>query len=510
VDGSSINAKSVIFLPYEFVARTASTGKDLFRLAKRVLLTREWEKGVPIGSPNLPLLLRCIAPNSTLNAGLRLECHGIDSEDVKHNEKAKSSPMTLVTLSTLLLAGSFGKTGAEARLAKSEETSLAVTYTDHAAIWIDGDADCLAQAAAESWEGDGTSENPIIIAGYRITDSGTQCIRLWNVDLFWIVRNCLLEGGPPYICGLWSSNVSNGQFKDNIVRDRHSGILAYDGTENVNFTGNEIYDNKANAFEGQGGMVNCSISNNEIHDNFGVNLWITGGYTNCEISDNTISGGTYGLNSAGGVQSVVEGNKIADTSLDALMVLSSTDVTLAGNMISDSGGEGILVSGGNLRIDSNVITNTSGRGIRVATGDFTVVQNNSISEARDYGLALSATTGNLTVTRNSFISNGDGCQVEDAGEDNHFYFNHYSDWTTPDSNSDNVVDNPYLLDGDASNQDAYPLVDAHGPVISTTTTGTDTTSTTGSANGSLDLVPIVAAGAVVILLVVVLVVKRSR
>lgn len=416
-----------------------------------------------------------------------------------------------MALLALLVTGSI--VGASrAQQLTTQDDAVVAAYTDHDAIWIDGNPDFLAQAAAESWGGNGTAGNPIIIEGYRITDSTTQCIRLWNVDLFWIIRNCLLEGGPPYVCGLWAQNIANGEFSNNVIRDRHSGILAYGGSVNVNFTGNQIYDNTANAFEAQSGMLNCTIADNTFHDNLGANLWITGGYTNTLISDNIITDGTYGINAAGGMGSVIQGNAVSDTSMDSLMVLSSSNMTVIENTLTRSGGEGILVTGGNFTIESNIVSNASEIGIRVASGDFNVLRSNTITNSTEYGLSLSATTSNATVTKNSFINNGEGCQVEDDGDGNAFYFNHYSDWVSPDSNSDNVVDEPYLLDGDAANQDCYPLVDVSGPTIPTTTscTGTGSGSTTGGTEGSMDIIPFVAVGAVVILLLVGVVLKRGR
>ncbi len=41
---------------------------------------------------------------------------------------------------------------------------------------------------------------------------------------------------------------------------------------------------------------------------------------------------------------------------------------------------------------------------------------------------------------------------------NDIYYNYWSDWTTPDANSDKLVDIPYLIEGTANNQDQYPLV----------------------------------------------------
>jgi nitrous oxidase accessory protein NosD len=64
-----------------------------------------------------------------------------------------------------------------------------------------------------------------------------------------------------------------------------------------------------------------------------------------------------------------------------------------------------------------------------------------------------------TILRNVFINNNEGStQALDDGLNNIFAFNYWSDWTTPDINKDFIVDQAYVIDGSANNQDANPLV----------------------------------------------------
>ncbi|MGQ4911605.1 MAG: right-handed parallel beta-helix repeat-containing protein [Candidatus Thorarchaeota archaeon] len=343
----------------------------------------------------------------------------------------------------------------------------AQVYTDHDAIWIDGNADFLSQAAAEGWSGDGSAENPLTIEGYRITNSSTQCIRLWNVDLHWVIKDCLLEGGPPYVCGLWLSNVSNGKFMNNVIRNRHTAIIGFDGTENVTFAGNEVYNNTAGAFEIQGGMQNCDIVDNVIDDNGGSGIWILGGYLDGQLMHNSVSDGVYGIYVHGGENSSIESNTIQDTSSDGIMMLSAARVEAYDNSLRRVD-TGILVTGEHSVIRSNLIDNSTEYGIRVASGHNISIQQNKISNCTGYGLGLSATTANTTVRENAFIDNSASPQVIDDGEDNTFIYNHYNDWISPDANGDNIVDIPYSLDGETNSSDLYPLVDPDEPIPTAT------------------------------------------
>ena len=385
----------------------------------------------------------------------------------------------------------------------------AQTYTDHDAIWIDGNADFLAHASAESWTGDGSQGNPIIIEGYRIFDSSTQCIRLWNVDLHWVVQDCLLEGGPPYVCGLWLSNASNGLFTNNVVRNRHSAILGFSGTTNVSIDSNQIYQNTASVLEVQGGMSGCKIIGNTIYNNGGNNLWITGGFEDGLIAGNTITGGGYGVYAAGAIDSEITANTISDTSTHGMMFMSSVGLEITDNTISYSNGGGMLISGSNCIVVSNTIANITGPGIDVASGHFCNISFNEVANCSEYGMELSSTVTNATVWRNVFTANGDDCQVIDEGDDNDFMYNHFSERTSPDENSDNVVDVPYAINGDTGNEDPCPLVDPDGQIPSPTTT--ITTSTTTNTGQGLPVEMVVIAGAGLLIVVVVAVfVKRGR
>ena len=104
-------------------------------------------------------------------------------------------------------------------ISKSEKLS-ALTYNDHTPILIDGNSDLLNQASIEGWSGDGSEEYPITITGYRISNPSVDGIKLWNVNCYWVISDCLIEGGAPYAYGIYLRNVSNGIVSNNIIRER--------------------------------------------------------------------------------------------------------------------------------------------------------------------------------------------------------------------------------------------------------------------------------------------------
>jgi len=374
------------------------------------------------------------------------------------------------------------------------------TYTDHAAIFIDGNADFIAQASSESWDGTGTEIDPIIIEGYRITGVATEGIKIWNVNLHWIVRNCKIENAPT-ACGFYIDNCSNGEFSNNIIQDRDVGIQCYQGTYNCSFLDNQILNNQDTAFKVLGGMADCIISGNSFADNLGNNFWITGGFNDSHIVDNTIIGGMNAIRVTICIRSSITGNSVSGSDLDALVFPSATGILISGNTITTIVGNGIMTSGDNALIESNTVSDTTLAGIFLAFGDNGTVTRNLLSNCSEYGLKLGGAASNTTVKENSFIDNiGESSQIIDDGENNFISYNHYSDWTAPDGDSNGIVDAAYSIDGESGNEDPYPIVDPAGTIP---------TALSGGSSIPLESM-IVGIGVAVILVAVLIVLFRRR
>lgn len=390
-------------------------------------------------------------------------------------------------------------------------------YTDHSPILIDGNADFLSQASLEGWPGDGTPGNPVNISNYRISQTSVDCIKMCNVDIHWRISNCLFEGGDPYASGLYFINASNGRFENNIIRDRDIAIQAYEGMANCHFIDNQIYDNQDNALKVIGGMIDCTFSGNVIYNNLGNNLWMTGGFTSCEIKDNVITGGNNGIRILACNGTIIQNNVINGSQLDCIVVPSAVDTSIIDNTVINPVGMGIMVSGDFLNIESNTVTNGTSIGIYLATGDNCTISRNHVANCSDYGISLSRTTAYNTVSENVLINNNaEDCQVKDDGDGDLIIYNHYNDWITPDENSDNIVDVPYSLDGEAANDDPYPLVDPEAGIPITTTTNTttsitNTTATTTTSNtGTMGLFPYAAVGLMIVIIAIAVILRKRR
>ncbi|MFX0062145.1 MAG: hypothetical protein ACFFC7_08140, partial [Candidatus Hermodarchaeota archaeon] len=66
------------------------------------------------------------------------------------------------------------------------------SYTPHSPISIVNDTDFANQALAESWLGNGSSNNPYRIENYTIdqANAADDCIRIFNTTVHFIIQNC--------------------------------------------------------------------------------------------------------------------------------------------------------------------------------------------------------------------------------------------------------------------------------------------------------------------------------
>ena len=397
-----------------------------------------------------------------------------------------------------------------------------LAYTPHDAIWIQNNQELIDQVDVESWLGDGSSQSPFMITGYSFNQD-TQPFRIWNTDLFWIFTGNLVDSdGAGMQCGTWLDNVTNGAIVDNIFRNRHSGLYILDA-ENVNITDNNIYSNIGYGMEFGSTIRSCNVSYNRVHNCHDGGIRIPMGVYDSEIVGNNITdcGGT-GIYLMGTVKnSVVSMNTVDASGADGMMmslidesiisfnsIINSTDAgihilngksgQITNNTVIEAGDEGFIVTAcDSLSFEYNTIRSCDGVGFKVDSGENASICWNTIEDNSGYGLELGADTVTYTIRYNTFLGNGGTCQVCDNGNTNDIRLNYYSDWTSPDADTDGIVDTPYEVDGDALNADPYPLAEA-GVVPETEPT---TTPTGQPGQIPMDVI-LLGAGAVVAIVII--------
>jgi parallel beta-helix repeat protein len=355
-------------------------------------------------------------------------------------------------------------------------------YTPHDAIWINGNQEMIDQAVAEYWSGNGSASSPYIITGYSFIQD-TQPLRIWHADLYWIFTGNQVDGdGQDVECGTWIDDVENGVITDNVFMNRHSGMVVMDVT-NVNITNNVVHDCSANGIEAMGMMTECLISGNTVYNHIGSGLRFANGVTNCTIVDNTITDCTQmGINVMGACHdSVLSENTVTNTGLAGVMVSMSHNSVMSFNTITNSSDNGLELMGADnveiynnsisqideIGIDltycdlssiyDNTITTCTGNGLYAQSGENTSILSNRIQDCDDYAVHLDVDVDYYEVKYNAFIDNGVDCQLCDGSTGSVILNNYYSDWNTPDVDSNGFVDIAYQIDGDTANEDALPL-----------------------------------------------------
>ncbi|MFX0196104.1 MAG: nitrous oxide reductase family maturation protein NosD [Candidatus Hodarchaeota archaeon] len=179
-------------------------------------------------------------------------------------------------------------------------------------------------------------------------------------------------------------------------------------------------------------------------------------------------------------------NNISNNSIAGIHLYNSGNITFAYNNFSHCT-KGILFDySGNSTLNNNIffhckfgiilgvsLYNTltyntfsnNTYGLFLSTSWNTLLSYNIFSHNRDYGLILGFISWNNIIKDNDFLGNnlGGRSQAYDNGTNNVFAHNYWDDHDTTDQNSDGIADTPYPIDGEAVNQDLYPLMARANP-----------------------------------------------
>ncbi len=332
-------------------------------------------------------------------------------------------------------------------------------YTPHTPIMIDGNGNFSTQASTEGWLGDGSEGNPYVIDGLNIMGTeDNNLITIYNTDVYFQIRNCLIKGG---VNGISLVNVENGYLINNTITNNTRDGIGLSYSWNSTLIGNTITNNRRHGIDlWESG--NSSLFNNTItsHIAAGVRLYMSVSST---LAGNSISNNTnYGIYLMRSENNTLFNNIVTENTLDGIFVLSSGNNSMIHNSVTKNMGDGTnsyLSSDINL-LDNKIIDNI-GHGISLYGSRGSTLTGNTIFNNSRYGIHLSSTSRTNEVHYNLFSRNNAGgtdSQANDDGVGNIFTFNYWDKWISPDTNNDGIVDKPYVIDGTAYNQDPFPLV----------------------------------------------------
>ncbi len=207
--------------------------------------------------------------------------------------------------------------------------------------------------------------------------------------------------------------------------------------------------------------VNVTITGNlfiNATNQGAISIWVSG------LRDSIISNNIFRDNAHGSIlmdenssNNTIMGNIFENiTSHDVIEIRSSSGNVIQNNTIQNFERGGIYLLDGashNLILNNTLSSSKTDLGISISdSSNGNQLLNNTIRQMKGYAVWIGESVRDTYIKWNDFIeNNGANGSVEapQARDDsplsnnNTFIFNHWSDWTTPDSNGDGIVDDPY-------------------------------------------------------------------
>jgi parallel beta-helix repeat protein len=121
-------------------------------------------------------------------------------------------------------------------------STVSATQSQHVPIYINGNEN-FTPANGVNGGGTGTADNPYIIENWAIDASGANGIDIQNTTAYFVVRNCLVENGGWFYCGIYLDNVINGKIENNTCSSNRNGIYLASSSNN-DLTGNTCENNR--------------------------------------------------------------------------------------------------------------------------------------------------------------------------------------------------------------------------------------------------------------------------
>ncbi|NHI91896.1 MAG: hypothetical protein EAX96_05295 [Candidatus Lokiarchaeota archaeon] len=259
--------------------------------------------------------------------------------------------------------------------------------------------------------GDGSSSDPYIIENYAINGSGLgeNCITIYDTNLHFILRNCLLFNGTN---GINVTEVYYGNIVNNIMYF-HSEDGMYFLTCDYTIVENNIaYSNGDDGFElvdlDYGTCIN-NTANDNLDDGFRF-----GNPDHTMITNNTAyNNDDEGIQIEASHNSTTAHNTVINSTSIGIYLGDSYNCTVINNLAFGNG-NGILVEFTNdTELINNTIYDSRWHGLVLDLLNDCNVTGNRIYDNLDYGVNLEA-SNNLTAINNTLFGNSRGFHIQGA------------------------------------------------------------------------------------------------
>jgi PGF-pre-PGF domain-containing protein len=181
-------------------------------------------------------------------------------------------------------------------------------------------------------------------------------------------------------------------------------------------------------------------------------------YSDYNILDNNdCSNNDYGIYLDSSSYDNLYNNTCNNNSDTGIYLEDESDDGTVSNNTCENNDYGIYSSDSYSDIENNICVNNTSAGIYIWSLHGCTVSNNTC-ESNDNGIYLRSSNNNI-IFHNYLLNNTTNNAYDDGTNswDNNGEGNYWSDWQTPDTNNDGIVDVPRAISG-GSNYDNYPLV----------------------------------------------------
>jgi len=303
--------------------------------------------------------------------------------------------------------------------------------TAHSPISIIGDDSLISTVNDESWEGDGSFENPFLISDLFIDGNGTSdCIQLKDTTYHILIDNCVLVDASGY-SGLNLYNVTNVHINSTEVKYCHDGIHVGDSGK-ISIEG-IIVDDSSDRGISLSNCIGVFISGSGIYGRYcAIDLFRTSylEIENCLLSSGDTalhaeectsfwaSNNSYiGASGTGMILDRCDAEFISEnfTGFDiGLDARNSVRLRIENSTFSSMDEVGVIISGYNgTPIVSDCRFRNMETGLLLNHTSRTSIRNCSFQNCSDEGVHVDH-SNNINVKDSTFIGNGKGAGFDEA------------------------------------------------------------------------------------------------
>ena len=269
-------------------------------------------------------------------------------------------------------------------------------------------------------------------------------------------------------CGIYLFNPgnNNNNITNNTANSNSRGISLNDSSNSNTVSGNTASSNSCYGIcLTSSNTANITSSSNNItgnttNSNGNSGIYLVSSSSN-NITDNTASLNSYGIFLYSSSGNTISGNTASSNRNYGIYLNSSNNNTITGNTASlnssaSSNSYGIILYSSSSNTITGNTANSNSYGIYLYGCSSSNNITGNIASSNVYGIYLNSSSSNNTIYNNNFINNGTQAVVS-GGSGNIFSMakpvggNYWSNWTSPDSNNDGFVDNPYVFTGGQDN-----------------------------------------------------------